>query len=85
MINLKSNNNNIILDGSADPNTGARVYNNITPLMLNSDWTLAIDYKFNSVEKLEGTEFVLASCYQEANGSVQGFKVSLVKSYGTTD
>jgi hypothetical protein len=35
-------NNMLVLDGTTDPIV---VYNSITPLATNSDWTLAIDYK----------------------------------------
>jgi hypothetical protein len=31
-----------------------------------------------------GVEYVLASCYQNANNSIQGFKISLFKSDSTT-
>ena len=53
----------------------------ICPLSTNSDWTIAIDYKFlmNTAQSFSnGREFVLASCYQNANSSIQGFKLSLI-------
>lgn len=54
---------------------------NIRPLYVNSDWTLAIDYKFLMTQALysNGTEWVLASCYSNADSTIQGFKLSLVK------
>lgn len=67
------------LEGSADE---AIIYNSITPLSLNSDWTFAIDYKFlidNRNSFNNGNEFVLASCYRNASSAINGFKVSLVR------
>lgn len=69
----------IILDGTTDP---VRVYNTIKPLAINSDWTFAIDYKLlmdSAASFNNGQEFVLASCYQNANSSIQGFKISVVR------
>ena len=53
----------------------------IRPLSTNSDWTLALDYKFLLTAALynSGTEYVLASCYSNVDSTIQGFKVSLVK------
>ena len=72
-------NNKLVLDGTQEY---IQVFNNITPLSTNSDWTFAIDYKFLMTSDYfsNGTEFVLASCYQNANSSIQGFKLSVVKS-----
>ena len=66
---------------------GAHAYNGSTlgevrPLSVReSDWTLALDYKFLLTPEVYNSsrEYVLASCYQDANSSIQGFKVSLVK------
>ena len=77
--NLLGNETKLILDGTDD---GVHIYNNITPLSTNGDWTFAIDYKvlMDSASSFTGTEYVLASCYQEANSSIIGFKVSLIHS-----
>lgn len=82
--NLLGNDSIIELDGSTDM---IRVYDgqggrsNIRPLSVNSDWTLALDYKFlmDSESSFFNGEYVLASCYQNANSSIVGFKVSLIK------
>ena len=79
MVDLLNGEEEIILDGTRD---AVRVYNSITPLAVNSDWTIAIDYKLlmdSAASFSNGQEFVLASCYQNANSSIQGFKVSLVR------
>ena len=80
--NLLGNDSNIVLDGTTDT---IRVYNNITPLALNSDWTLALDYKFlmDSQVSFVNNEYVLASCYKNANNTIIGFKVSLVKNFSS--
>jgi len=53
----------------------------IRPLSVNSDWTLAIDYKFLLTAALYSgsPEYVLASCYNNADSTIQGFKLSLVR------
>ena len=58
----------------------------IRPLSINSDWTLAIDYKFLLNQSLynNGNEYVLASCYSNVDSTIQGFKLSLVKNNSTT-
>jgi hypothetical protein len=61
---------------------------NIRPLSTNSSWTLAIDYKIiidTAFKDSQADEFVLASCYKEANENIQGFKLSLRRSAQTTD
>ena len=75
-------NHQLVLDGST---ADIQIYNDITPLATNSDWTLAIDYKIlmdNISNFTNGIEFVLASCYQNANSSIIGFKLSLVRTEG---
>lgn len=75
----------IILDGTSDP---VRVYNAIKPLAINSDWTFAIDYKLlmdSAASFNNGQEFVLASCYQNANSSIQGFKISVVRGESSSE
>ena len=77
--NLLGNETELIFEGTS---SDAIIYNNITPLADNSDWTLAIDYKFlfNSGKvNFYGNEYVLASCYQNANSSIVGFKLSMLK------
>ena len=82
-----------LLDGAEKltlTGSSTRVYvkNSITPLAnLASDWTLAIDYKFlmDSSAYASGREFVLLSCYKNADSAVQGFKVSLTKGSSTSD
>lgn len=82
--NLLGNDDVIELDGTIGE---ARIYDgqsgnpDIRPLSMNSDWTLALDYKFlmDSESSFFNTEYVLASCYQNANSSIVGFKVSLLK------
>ena len=79
--NLLGNESIINLDGTTDT---IQVYNDIKPLYTNSDWTLALDYKFlmDAETSFYGNEYVIASCYQNANSSIVGFKVSLVRSTG---
>lgn len=57
----------------------------VRPLSTNSDWTLAIDYKFllNHALYNGGTQYVIASCYSNVNSAIQGFKLSLVKNSST--
>lgn len=77
--NLLGNESELVFSGVT---SDALVYNNLKPLSVNSDWTLAIDYKFltdNANAFTGGTEFVLASCYKNLNNSISGFKVSLVR------
>ena len=64
---------------------GAHALGEIRPLAVNGDWTLAIDYKFllNASVYSKGAEFVLASCYKNANSTIQGFKLSLIKNSDT--
>lgn len=85
MTDLLNGAEKITLTGSS---TRAQIKNNITPLAdLASDWTLAIDYKFlmDNSTYTSGREFVLLSCYKNANSSIQGFKVSLMKGSSTSD
>ena len=58
----------------------------VRPLAINSNWTLAIDFKFLLDPDLysKSAEYVLVSCYKEANSAIQGFKVSLVKNNDST-
>ena len=59
---------------------GAHGVGEIRPLSVNQDWTIALDYKFlldNTVFN-QAKEFVLASCYKNADSSIDGFKLSLV-------
>ena len=82
--NLLAGNTPVQLEGIAND---AMVYNNITPLATNSDWTFAIDYKFlmNSGKlNFSGNEYVLASCYQNANSSIVGFKIYMTKDTSST-
>ena len=82
MVNLLGSADKILLDSSTDE---IKVYNDIKPLNVNGDWTLAIDYKFllNNIGKVQfnnaSAEYVLLSCYQNANSAINGFKLSLVK------
>lgn len=83
--NLLGQESEIRLDGNSD---AVHVYNQIKPLSTNSDWTLAIDYKFlmdSETNFIAGNEFVLASCYQNANSTIIGFKVSLIRNNNTSD
>ena len=60
----------------------------IKPMLdINSDWTIAIDYKFivDSALFNSSREFVLLSCYSNVNSAVQGFKVSLNKAVQVND
>lgn len=60
----------------------------IKPMLdINSDWTIAIDYKFivDSALFNSSREFVLLSCYSNVNSAVQGFKVSLNKAIQVND
>ena len=71
------------LDGTTE---AIKIFNNIQPLSANKDWTLAIDYKFlmNAGQvNFVGNEYVLASCYQNANSAVIGFKVSMIRDSST--
>ena len=82
-----------LLNGSSkyifnNSTTDAKIYDGehgslpeIRPLSGNSDWTLAIDYKFLLTSTLysQGTEWTLVSCYSNVDSSIQGFKLSLVK------
>lgn len=81
---LLNNQSKLVFDGTSE---NVQIYNginnaNIRPLAINGDWTFAIDYKFLITNSYigNGNEFVLASCYQNYNNSIQGFKLSLVKS-----
>ena len=77
--NLLGMQNKLIFDGTSN---NIMAFNNIKPLSINQDWTLALDYKFllrNAQFLRTSGEFILASCYQNANSSIQGFKLSLVK------
>ena len=77
--NLLGSANELFFDGTSE---GVRVYNSIKPLASNQDWTLAIDYKFllNSQRiDFNSNEYVLASCYQNANSSIVGFKLSMIR------
>jgi hypothetical protein len=76
--NLLGHESSLLFDGDA---SSAIVYNNITPLSTNGDWTLALDYKFliDDANYFYGNEYVLASCYKNANSSIVGFKVSLIR------
>ena len=54
----------------------------VRPLAVNSDWTLALDYKFLLTPAMYSNgsgDYVLASCYSNVNSTIQGFKLSLVK------
>ena len=82
--NLLGADDKIVFEGNTDE---ARIFNSVKPLASNQDWTLALDYKFlmsNASTFNNGNEFVLASCYQNANSSIQGFKLSLVSNANTT-
>ena len=71
------------LDGTTE---AIKIFNNIQPLSANKDWTLAIDYKFlmNAGQvNFVGNEYVLVSCYQNANSAVIGFKVSMIRDSST--
>lgn len=46
-----------------------------TPFAANKSFTIAIDYRFEQVANDNVNEAVLLSCYEEANGSTQGFKL----------
>ena len=84
MTNLLGSGQSIILDGTA---SNAEVYNDIKPLASNGDWTIAIDYKLLMDSKLSFTnmsEGILASCYQNANSSIVGFKVFIDIQRGAT-
>ena len=88
--NLLGNDDIIELDGSTDmihiyDGQGGR--SNIRPLSVNSDWTLALDYKFlmDSESSFFNGEYVLASCYQNANSSIVGFKVSLIRNSSSSN
>jgi len=79
MTNLLGDADKIVLDGTTE---GIKIFNNIKPLSINSDWTLALDYKFlfnNDKSNFSGTEYVLASCYENANSTINGFKLSLIR------
>jgi len=81
-VNLLGSSDKLVLDGSQEE---IQIYNDIKPLSTNSDWTLAIDYRFllNNVGKNQFNsatcDYVLASCYENANSAINGFKLSLVK------
>ena len=89
--NLLGSADSIVLSG--DDESEIKVYNGvgsmpeIKPLATNQDWTLALDYKFlvEQSQLADAGELVLMSCYQNANSSIQGFKLSLVKTYASTD
>ena len=80
--NLLGSSDKIVLDSSTDE---IKTFNSIKPLSINSDWTLAIDYRFllNNIGKVQfnnaSAEYVLLSCYENANSAINGFKLSLVK------
>ena len=82
--NLLGSSSKFVFNGNT---TDAKIYDGlhgigeIRPLAVNDDWTLAIDYKMllNGTIYNRSLEWVIASCYKEANSSVQGFKISLVK------
>ena len=70
------NNENIrIFDGTSN--------DAIYPLIdLSQDFTFAIDFKFLMDDTLwasNTSEYVLASCYRDRNGSYNGFKITLTK------
>jgi len=78
MTNLLGVEEKLIFEGRADD---AHIYNSLMPLSISQDWTLALDYQFlmdSATSFGASNEFVLASCYQNANSSIQGFKLSLV-------
>ena len=84
MVNLLGSASSYTLDGTQEE---IHVYNSIKPLSMNGDWTIAIDYKFLMDSKNsfnDTTESVLASCYQNANSSIVGFKVSFVHDFSST-
>jgi hypothetical protein len=85
VINLLGTEPELTFDGSTDDvivYNGTGTHTEVRPLATNSDWTLAIDYKFlmDSAEAFaESPEFVLASCYKNANSTINGFKLSLIR------
>jgi hypothetical protein len=74
-------------DGDVKIYDGNHGMGEIRPLSVNQDWTIALDYKFllNSTVLNTTREFVLASCYKNADGAVDGFKLSLIKNTSSTD
>ena len=88
-VDLLNGSNKIVFNSST---AEARIYDGqhgigeVRPLAVNSDWTLAIDYKFLLTHALynNGTEYVLASCYSNADSTIQGFKLALVKNNSAT-
>ena len=76
------------LSFTGDVTNEVQIYNNITPLNTNSNWTLAIDYKFildTAFKDGIAGEYVLASCYKDINDNKQGFKLSVVRGSQSTD
>ena len=70
------------LNFSGGNNAEIQIYNDITPLESNSNWTLAIDYKFildTIFKDSTDSEYVLASCYKNIDDNQQGFKLSVVR------
>ena len=51
------------------------VLNAYTPFAANKSFTIAIDYRFEHRTSSVADEAVLLSCYDNTNGSVQGFKL----------
>lgn len=66
---------------------GAHGLEEIRPLAVNGDWTLALDYKFLHTYATydNAQEVVLASCYKNADNTIQGFKLSLVKNNNASE
>ena len=83
--NLLGNESEFTFGGTTDDihiYNGTGGHSEIRPLAINSDWTLAIDYKFlmDNVSSFNGgREFVLASCYTQVGSTINGFKLSLVR------
>lgn len=51
------------------------VINDYMPFAANKSFTITIDYRFDAIENNIASEAVLISCYNNANSSVQGFKL----------
>ena len=87
-IDLLNGSNKLTFNNSA---SYVRIYDGehgvgtVKPLAANDDWTLALDYKFLLTSTLYSRyrELVLASCYKEADSTIQGFKLSLIKNTDT--
>jgi len=55
--------------------SGAATQTNYAPFSDGKSFTIAIDYKFEHKTSNTANEAILLSCYEDNNGSVQGFKL----------